>query len=220
MKNIVFDFGAVLFVWQPAQLVAQHFPERCGTPDQARELAAALFNHADWHGFDGGTVALDEVISRSAVRLDLPHARLHRLLAPIGEQLAPIACNIELLDRLRGRRDRVGDIALYFLSNMPDPFARALERQHEFLQWFDGGIFSSDVKLGKPDPAIFSLLASRYRLEAADTLFIDDSLANVQAADALGWQTIHCEVPECLPGQFMDEKGFFRSTGVPGLLSK
>lgn len=205
--NIVFDFGAVLFDWQPAKLLAQHFPERGATPEQARKLAHALFDHADWRGFDSGTVALDQVVSRTALRLALPQDRLHDALAPIGEQLAPIACNIDLLAGLRERRDSLGGIQLYFLSNMPSPFARALERRHDFLQWFDGGIFSSDVKLGKPDPAIFKLLALRYQLAAADTLFIDDSLANVQAADALGWQTIHCEAPERLPGQLMNKLG-------------
>ncbi|MDB5778435.1 MAG: family phosphatase [Polaromonas sp.] len=205
--NIVFDFGAVLFDWQPVQLVAQHFPELGATPEQAQKLARALFDHGDWKGFDIGTVALDEVVSRSALRLALPEARLHDALAPIGEELAPIACNIDLLAGLRERRDSQGGIRLYFLSNMPGPFARALERRHDFLQWFDGGIFSSDVTLGKPDPAIFRLLASRYQLDSADTLFIDDSLANVQAADALGWQTIHCEAPERLPGQLMNKLG-------------
>ena len=205
--NIVFDFGAVLFDWQPVQLVAQHFPERGATPEQARKLAHSLFDHADWRGFDHGTVTLDQVVSRTALRLELSEDRLHDALAPIGEQLAPIACNIELLAGLRERQGGRGGIRLYFLSNMPEPFARALERRHAFLQWFDGGIFSSDVKLGKPDPAIFRLLASRYRLAGADTLFIDDSLANVQAADALGWQTIHCEAPERLPGQLMNKLG-------------
>ena len=206
--NIVFDFGAVLFDWQPVQLVVQHFPERGATPGQARKLAHALFDHADWRGFDHGTVTLDQVVSRSALRLELPEARLHDALAPIGERLAPIACNIELLAGLRERQGSRGGLKLYFLSNMPEPFARALERRHAFLQWFDGGIFSSDVKLGKPDQAIFRLLASRYGLAGADTLFIDDSLANVQAADALGWQTIHCEVPQQLPGQLMKQLGW------------
>lgn len=203
--NIVFDFGAVLFDWQPAILAARHFPERAATPVQARQLAESLFGHADWRGFDCGTVSLDEMVARTAHRLELPEARLHDALAPIGERLVPIACNVELLASLREWRDGGGGIGLYFLSNMPGPFARALERRHDFLQWFDGGIFSSDVKLGKPDPAIFSLLASRHRLTAADTLFIDDSLANVQAADALGWQTIHCEAPERLPGQLKEK---------------
>ena len=205
--NIVFDFGAVLFDWQPARLVAQHFSELSATPEQARNLARALFDHADWRGFDSGTVTLHQVIARTALRLQLPEARLHDALAPIGERLAPIACNIELLAGLREHRDSRGSLKLYFLSNMPEPFARALERRHDFLQWFDGGIFSSDVKLGKPDPAIFRLLASRYQLADAETLFIDDSLANVQAADAQGWQTIHCENPDRLPGQLMNKLG-------------
>ena len=206
--NIVFDFGAVLFDWQPAQLVAQHFPELGATPGQARQLAHAIFHHADWQGFDSGTVALDEVIGRTAMRLDLPEARLHAALAPIGEQLAPIACNVELLAGLRKRRDSQGGLQLYFLSNMPAPFARALERRIDFLSWFDGGIFSGDVQLGKPDPRIYQLLASRHRLDSVKTLFIDDSLANVQVADTLGWQTIHCKEPDRLPSQLRRKLAF------------
>lgn len=203
--NIVFDFGAVLFDWQPAQLLSHHFPDLVTTPEQAQQLARDVFHHPDWQGFDRGTVALDDVIARTASRLLLAHDDLHQVLAPIGERLAPIACNIELLAGLCERRDRQGGLKLYYLSNMPAPFARALERRHEFLSWFDGGIFSGDVKLAKPDPAIFNLLASRYQLEAAKTLFIDDSLANVQAAHALCWQTIHCEAPERLPVQVMNK---------------
>ena len=208
--NIVFEFGAVLFDWQPAQLVAHHFSEHATTPAQAQQLAHSLFQHADWQGFDMGKVALDEVVCRTAMRMDLPHGKLHRALAPIGEQLVPIACNIALLARLCELRNRQGEIKLYFLSNMPEPFARALERRFDFLQWFDGGIFSSDVKLGKPDPAIYQLLASRYLLDATRTLFIDVCRANVDAANALGWQTIHSVDPEQLPGQLLNQLGLQR----------
>jgi putative hydrolase of the HAD superfamily len=205
--NIVFDFGAVLFTWQPAQLLSQYFPAHTATPAQAQQLVQDIFHHPDWQRFDSGLVALDEVISRTALRLDLPHDLLYEALAPIGERLAPIACNVKLLDELRERRDSRGEFKLYFLSNMPAPFARVLEQRHDFLQWFDGGIFSGDVELGKPDPAIFNLLASRYQLEGADILFIDDTLVNVQAADALGWQTIHCEEPERLSSQLLKRLG-------------
>ena len=205
--NVVFDFGAVLFTWQPAQLVTRHFPEHAATPAQAQQLAHLIFAHADWQGFDSGKVTLDEVISRTASRLDLPHGRLHNALALIGEQLEPIACNVEVLARLCEQRNRLGGLKLYFLSNMPEPFARALERRFDFLQLFDGGIFSSDVKLGKPDSAIYLLLASRYRLDAADTLFIDDHQVNINAADTLGWQTIHCKDPQQLPGQIATVTG-------------
>ena len=205
--NIVFDFGAVLFTWQPATLLSHHFPDRIKTPEQAQQWALDVFHHPDWQGFDSGTVELEDVVARTASRLLLAHDDLHQALAPIGERLVPIACNVELLARLCERRGNQEKIKLYFLSNMPAPFARALEQRHDFLQWFDGGIFSGDVKLAKPDPAIFKLLAARYQLDIAKTLFIDDSLANVQAADALGWHTIHCEVPELLPGQLMAKSG-------------
>ena len=211
--NIVFDFGAVLFAWQPVQLVAHHFPERAATLAEAQQLAQAIFHHTDWQGFDMGTVALDEVVDRTAMRLNMQADKLHSVLAPIGEQLAPIACNVALLAQLRERRSRHGDLKLYFLSNMPEPFARALERRFDFLQWFDGGIFSSDVKLGKPDPGIYHLLASRYRFDAARTLFVDDSRANVDAADALGWQTIHCDDPEQLPDKFLNKFDLQRLMG-------
>jgi hypothetical protein len=79
--------------------------------------------------------------------------------------------------------------------------ARVLESRHDFLRHFDGGIFSGDVKLAKPDPAIFKLLAERYGMVPADTLFIDDLAANVAAARQLGWQAIHCTAPAGLPAQ-------------------
>lgn len=196
--NIVFDFGAVLFKWQPAELIARSFPAEAATDSAARLLAQRIFHHPDWQAFDSGLVVLDTVIAQTAKRLRLEPAAVRSLMEPIGEQLAPIEANVELLAQLRDRRQTHRDVRLYFLSNMPMPYARALERRHGFLQWFDGGIFSGDVKLGKPDPAIFNLLASRYTLEPVDTLFIDDMPVNVEAAAALGWQTIHCRQPNSL----------------------
>ena len=43
----------------------------------------------------------------------------------------------------------------------------------------------------KPDPAIFRVLLARSGIEAARSVFIDDSLANVRAAARLGFHTIH-----------------------------
>lgn len=199
--NIVFDFGAILFAWQPAQLLKQHFPELTETPAQTQRFARDVFHHDDWQDFDRGVVELDAVVDKTALRLSLASDALQGLMAPIGEQLAPIDCNVNLLANLRNQRDQGADLKLYFLSNMPAPFARVLERKHAFIKWFDGGIFSGDVKLGKPDPTIFQLLAQRYALEPAQTLFIDDALVNVEAARALGWHAIHCVEPERLTDQ-------------------
>jgi putative hydrolase of the HAD superfamily len=193
--NFVFDFGAVLFTWEPARLVEAALRAHAPTPASAKALAHAIFSHEDWHGFDRGTVSFDDVLARTTARVGVPAPALDALLAPIGERLTPMAQTVQLLSDLRTRRDRHGDIRLFYLSNMPEPYARALERKHDFLQWFDGGIFSGDVKLAKPEPAIFELLAARHGLEPARTVFIDDLAGNVEAARQLGWHGIHFTSP-------------------------
>ena len=203
--DLVFDLGAVLIRWEPALLVQQHFPERAPDAQAAAELARALFGHADWHGFDAGLHSIDEVTARTARRLALPLQAVQALVMPLGEHLEPIPETVALLRQLRERRDAPAGgappLRLFYLSNMPAPYARVLQRRHAFLQWFDGGIFSGDVQLAKPQPAIFELLASRHGLQPARTVFIDDALVNVQAAHALGWETIHCTAPGLLAPQ-------------------
>lgn len=200
--NVVFDFGAVLFTWRPTELVAQCFPEVAATPQQAGHLAHAVFGHPDWHNFDRGTLPLAEVVQRTAQRLDLNPAVLTELVESIGERLVPIPETVALLAQLHARRTATASgVRLYFLSNMPVPYARALERLHPFLQWFDGGIFSGDVHHIKPEPAIYALLQTRYTLDPAQTVFIDDLVGNVTAAQTRGWHGIHFESAAQLRGQ-------------------
>ena len=198
--NVVFDFGAVLFTWRPADIVADVFPERAGNEADARQLAHAVFGHQDWHNFDRGLMEMDNVISRTAIRLRLDLTRLQALVYSIGERLQPMQDTVAVLQSLNARR-RQGERAqsegggsvrgLYFLSNMPVPYARELEQKHTFLEHFDGGIFSGDVLCSKPDPGIYSLLQSSYGLVPGSTVFIDDLKVNVDAARALGWKGIH-----------------------------
>ena len=201
MKNVVFDLGAVLLSWEPVSLVHAVLAPHTPTAEAAHALAREMFHHEDWMGFDRGTHSLEDAIGRMALRLSLPVGRLNSMLAPMGERLEPIAVTLELLDALCARRDAGEPLRLYYLSNMPAPYARALEQRHAFLRWFDGGIFSGDVRMLKPQPEIYQLLATRHGLEASETVFIDDSAANVATARALGWQAIHCEAPSALPAQ-------------------
>jgi putative hydrolase of the HAD superfamily len=57
VHNVVFDFGAVLFTWQPGLLIKTHFPEHAATPEKTLALAQAVFGHADWHNFDRGVLS-------------------------------------------------------------------------------------------------------------------------------------------------------------------
>lgn len=201
--NIVFDFGAVLFTWKPAQLLARHFPQRAADPQTAAALAHAVFGHTDWHRFDGGTLTMSEIVKRTALRLALDINELTELVAAIADHLTPIADTRNVLEQLCRKRSQDGTLRLYYLSNMPVPFARELERRHDFVQWFDGGVFSGDVRIIKPDQAIYRLLQARYAMDSTEIVFIDDLKANVAAAQALGWHGIHFESPQQLHAELV-----------------
>ena len=55
-RTVVFDFGAVLFRWQPVQLLMQNLPGHANTEAQAKAWAARIFQRfsadSDWARFD------------------------------------------------------------------------------------------------------------------------------------------------------------------------
>lgn len=194
--NVVFDFGAVLFTWRPVDLMMECFPQRAASRAEAGHLAHEVFAHAEWQAFDRGTVSMPDVIAQVAQRVGLDATVLGRLVESIGERLMPMPESVALFEQLvalRARRAATGGepVRLYYLSNMPVPYARTLERMNPFLKEFDGGIFSGDALLIKPEPAIYQRLQTRYALEPSKTVFLDDLLPNIQAAQTEGWYGIH-----------------------------
>jgi putative hydrolase of the HAD superfamily len=199
--NIVFDFGAVMVNWRPQEVVHQHFPVLASTPDTAAELAKQFFSHSDWQAFDAGKLSAKEIAQLSAQRLELDERAVQTMIDAIEDHITPIESSVALLHQLFEAKTRKA-YKLYYLSNMPVPYARGLER-HAFMRCFDGGIFSGDVGLIKPQPEIFQLLQSRYGLQPDVTLFIDDHAANIAAAQQGGWQTLHLTDPARLASRLL-----------------
>lgn len=180
---LIFDFGGVLFHWNPVRLLAQVLPERANTPENATLWKDRFFQGytGDWGAFDAGLIDEAETVRRIASRTGLAPAEVEAVLAAVPGALSPIPATVELLRRLREAGHR-----LFFLSNMPAPYAAHLTRTHDFLRGFDDGVFSSEVRLAKPDPAIFALALQRFDIPARSALFIDDHLGNVEAANRFG----------------------------------
>jgi HAD superfamily hydrolase (TIGR01509 family) len=190
--NVVWDFGGVLFQWRPALLLARMLPQRV-TDDASAAHWQTLFFEAyagDWGEFDRGTVEVDELVDRIVARTGLSNAEVRAVVDAIPAELEPIAASVALVHTLRERGHGV-----YFLSNMPLPYAEHLERSHAFVAQFDDGVFSSRVKLIKPEAAVFRLAQQRFGIDAADTVFIDDHLPNIVAARRQGWQALHFTEP-------------------------
>jgi putative hydrolase of the HAD superfamily len=79
---------------------------------------------------------------------------------------------------------------MFYLSNMPVPFADELERRHDIVRRFDNGVISGRVGMVRPRPEIFAMAAQRFGALPGDLVFLDDRLANVLAARAAGWNAL------------------------------
>ena len=187
---VIFDFGAVLFQWQPLVLLQQTVPDLAPDEAAARRVAASFFESftpdSDWARFDLGLVEEGELARRIATRTGAPEDRVRRVIDAIPGHLQPQADTVALLQRLKAAGHR-----LYYLSNMPRAYAAHLERQNAFIGGFLDGIFSARVGLMKPHRAIFELSDERCGLAGMPTVFIDDHAGNIAAAQAHGWQTVH-----------------------------
>lgn len=181
---LIFDFGAVLFDWQPAELLAHVLPDRAASPELAAHWRQQFFQgyEGDWGEFDAGLVEVADLVPRIARRTGLTEAEVRRVVDAVPPALQPLSATWALVRRLKAAGHR-----LYFLSNMPAPYADYLERVHApLLGQFDGGVFSARVRLRKPQPAIFELALARFGLAPHEAFFIDDHPANIEAAQALG----------------------------------
>ena len=191
--NIVFDLGGVLFRWQPHEFMARLIPQRTQTRADTQALIADFFEGfaGDWGEFDRGALEAGPLADRIAARTGLCPADVRKVIDAIPHELDPLRDTVALLHRLHD----LGH-ALYFLSNMPAPYADHLDATHDFLGLFRAGVYSSRVGLIKPEPAIFAHALQAFGVAAQDTLFIDDVAHNVAAARAAGWHALHFLDPQ------------------------
>ncbi len=180
--TVVFDIGNTLLNWDRDQIADRFFPQEhrdvlwhaCFVPDH------------EWHwgNVDEGLLPQEVLAERIAAGAGLPGCG-HFVLDAFRGFLAlmtplPLA---SLLPELKEKGMR-----LYLLSNYPQPQAGETLRAFSFFRLFDGGVFSADEHLCKPDPRIFRLLTERYGIIPEKALFIDDAPANVQSAQDLGFR--------------------------------
>ena len=85
---------------------------------------------------------------------------------------------------VRGRGLKAG-----ILSNS-GPGAREAERHWGFEEMTDDIVYSHEVGLAKPDPAVYALTAARLGVDGREIAFLDDVAANVAAARAAGWHAV------------------------------
>lgn len=195
---MIFDLGGVLIDWNPRHL----YRKLIADTDMMERFLAEVCTRA-WHeAQDAGgcaTAATEALVAQHPVHETLIRAWYGRF----AEMMLEMPDSLAVLEELDGRGR-----PLYAITNWPaDTFPPPADR-FGFVSRFRDVVVSGQVKLMKPDPAIFRLALDRFGLQAAATVFIDDNPPNVAAARALGVHGLH----------FTDAATLRRDLGDLGLL--
>lgn len=181
IKNIVFDIGNVLvkFNWSD-------FMKSLGiVGDDFERLANATVRDPDWNEIDRGILSDDEVLQLFIENDPEMESVIRYFYRDFKGLLKKFDYTNEWIKDLKARGYRV-----YCLSNMSYKAVRECTDVFDFLELLDGFILSCDVKLIKPDSAIYHKLFEKYDLVPEDSVFIDDLFANVEAAKRTGMKGI------------------------------
>jgi len=189
IRDCIFDLGGVVVDWNPRNLYRKMFQDEAAMEAFLEEIGFGEWNMEQDRGrsFQEGVRLLS---SRYPHHAELIAAYDQRWEESIP---GPIVGTLELLQELRG-----AGYALHALTNWSAEKFTVAERRFDFATWFDQVVVSGREGICKPDPAIFHILLDRIGRSATDCLFVDDSEANVRAAERLGLTAILFLSPEQL----------------------
>ena len=168
MKELLlFDcFGVVM------REVAPYWFRRYYTPEEADRIKESMM-----HDGDVGAIPDDELYRRLGKTVGVPGDVIRREWEDL---VIPDQATVALIRELKSR------YRVVLLSNAMSGYLRYALDKCGIADLFDDVIVSAEVKLVKPDPAIFRLALERAGVDAKNALMIDDVEKNLDGAKAVG----------------------------------
>jgi 2-haloacid dehalogenase/putative hydrolase of the HAD superfamily len=195
IRAVIFDYGNVLVRWDPRNLYRKMFAD-----DAAMERFLAEAVTLDWHQQNDGGALMADTLPPLIAR----HPHYETEIRAWGDRYTEtisgeIEGSVALLDQLAAR-----NIPLALLTNMPADQQDACLRHCTRLHLFKTIVVSGVEKIAKPDRRIYDMTLDRMGARAAETLFIDDSAANIAGAAQAGLATHLFTGPEKLTEALAD----------------
>ena len=186
IKAIIFDYGNVLCLPQPAEDI-QAMAAALGMP-------VADFSKIYWRDrlpYDRADLDPQTYWNRVAGR-QLQSAEVSKLVELDNKSWThPSEAMIDKVDAARRKGLRTA-----LLSNLPMPLRDALEKDCPWLPHFDVKTYSCDVRKAKPDRQIYDACVSALGVKPPEIVFLDDRPENVKGAMELGIHALLFESPE------------------------
>jgi len=178
--TVVFDVGNVLIEWEPAILYSRIFPD----PDERDKFLATVCS-PEWNKEQDRGRPWGEAIAllldthpEQADAIKAYYDRWHEMVP--GE----VPGTPDLLGELKA-----AEVPLFAITNFSEEKFRECQSRFPFLgNSFQDIVISGVERLLKPDPAIYRCLFERNNLDPRACVFIDDSPANITAANNEGME--------------------------------
>lgn len=180
IKNIVFDMGKVLLDYD-SERVCRHFIK-----DEAerKKVETAVFISPEWILMDMGVLSDEDGLTRMVKRLDTDHEK----------EMARI-CLEHWHEYCMWEKDGMADLVkelkadgygIYLCSNASARLLSCYRDVIPGIEYFDGVLFSAEVKCMKPQKEMYVHLFERFDLKPEECFFIDDLQMNIDGARDCG----------------------------------
>jgi len=187
IKNIIFDLGGVLLDIDYQKSITAF--EKLGL-ENFEEMFSQFKADALFEKLETGELGNEDFYRaiKKRTKLDITDAQIDQAWNALILHFR--TGSLRVLEALSGKYQ------LYLLSNtnrihltyFKELFT--LETGKPLLdQYFSKAWYSSEVGLRKPGTAIFEFVLQEAELKAAETLFIDDTLINIETARRMGFKT-------------------------------
>ena len=180
IKTVVFDIGNVLMKFDYMPYIRSLLKDE----DTVYRVNGAIWRSGCWGDLDLGR-DVDTVYARM-LEVEPEYRREVQLaFENVGQCMFRMDYAIPWIRELKGRGYRV-----LYLSNYSYYAMQANPDVLDFLPCMDGGVFSCEVGMVKPDPGIYRTLFEKYDLQPSECVFLDDFAENVTAARECGMNAI------------------------------
>lgn len=197
IKNIIFDLGNVLLDFNPIKYLNKKLPDK----NAVERLYKEIFLSKEWALLDRGIITQDQVVSKFCTNYSEDADLINLCMDNWFELLTPIGGTVEILKELAGSGYKI-----FVLSNFHLLAYENIIKKYDFFNYFSGGIISYKENLLKPESEIYKRLSERYSINPSQSIFIDDSKANVDSARMLKFNGIIFETPESLRNDLIKYK--------------
>ena len=188
INTIIFDLGGVLIDWNPRYV----FDHAYFNSEEKRNYFFENICTSDWNEEQDAGRSIVDATQMLVQQFPEWEKAIRDFYGRWTEMLGgPVHETVHIFRQLKDS----GRFNIYALTNWQSSLFEIALVRYDFLHWFDGRVVSGDEKTRKPFPEFYHRLLTRYSVNANEALFIDDSLRNVKAAQALGIESIHFHNP-------------------------